>query len=142
AAGELRQVRVRARGLIVESLEQHWDDAPDMGNDIFDVRVALWHAPGDQVEDNGAVLERGADGDGEPVVVDQGRADAVLEGGVVEHGTASVHLLIERLELCFRGGAVEAGAGHRHAEHAELVQPALHLGQGALDGGGRRGNGG
>src|SRR5262245_2001105 len=71
-ARALRQVRMLAWDLIVEPLEQHRDDATDMGNDIFDVRVAFWHAPGDQVQDDGAVLERGTDGDRESEIVDHG----------------------------------------------------------------------
>src|SRR4030095_16583583 len=93
-AGAPRQVGWLARGLIVEPLEQHGDDATDMRNDIFNVRVALWHAPGDQVQDKGDVLERGADGNREAIVVDHGRADAVLDRVIVEEDATPVHLVV------------------------------------------------
>ena len=132
-ARALRQIRMLARCLVVEALEQHRDDAAQVGNDVLDVREALRQAAGDQVQHDRGVLERGADGDREAVVVDHRRADAVLNGVVVQHGPAPVHLLVEGLELRLRGGAIEAGAGHRHAEHAELVEPALHLAQRGVD---------
>ena len=106
---------------------------PTCGMTYLMSRIALRHAAGDQVQDDGAVLERGADRHREPVIVDHGRADAVLDRVIVQHRPAPVHLLVEWLELRLRGGAVEAGARHRHAEHAELVQPALHLAQGGVD---------
>ena len=68
-ARALRKVRMLTRGLIVEALEQHRDNAAKMGHDILDAWIARRHVPGNEVEDDGAVLKRGADGDREPVVV-------------------------------------------------------------------------
>jgi hypothetical protein len=47
-----------------------------MRHDELDVGIAVRNLPGDQVEDKGRVLERGADRGGVFVVVDEWRADA------------------------------------------------------------------
>src|SRR5215471_8471018 len=56
-ARALGQIWILAWGLVVQPLEQHRDDAAEMGDDVLDVRVALGHAASDQVQDDGGVLE-------------------------------------------------------------------------------------
>ncbi len=112
--------------------------AAHVRNHVSDPRIALGNAAGDQVQDDGAVLQRGAHGDRESVVVDHRRADAVLDRVVVQHGSAPIHLGIEGLELRLGRGTVEAGARHRDTEHAELVETTFHLAQGGVDVGERQ----
>jgi len=85
------------------------------------------------MEADGRVLQRGADCHRVAVVVDEGRADAVLHRVVEENGTTPVELGIERLELLLGAGAVEDRAADCRAQHPELVEAALHLLQRRVD---------
>jgi hypothetical protein len=84
---------------------------------------------GDQVQRRDGVFNRRADGPGAVVPGDQRGAGGVPSGVKVQDGAAAVELG-EQL----RGGAVhqrlaQDGGGHRHADHAQVVQGAPELGE-------------
>jgi hypothetical protein len=104
-----------------------------MRDDVLDVGIALRNTPGNEMEDDHGVLQGGADGDSKTEVVDEWRMDAVLHRVVAEDGAAPVEFGVDGFELFGSSGAVEDGAGHRDAKHAEFVKAAAQLTKRCVD---------
>src|SRR5207302_3779413 len=104
-----------------------------MRHDEFDVRVTVRDLLGDHVQYESRVLERGADRSAVAVIDNERRANAGARWMYEENSAAAVHLGIDRLELGFGDGPVEADDVHVDADAAQLVEPALHFLQRGVD---------
>ena len=104
-----------------------------MRHNEFDVRIAVRDLLGDHMQYKGRVLERGADGPPVVVVNDKRRADSRSCRVHEQHGTAPVHLGVDRLELGFGDRATETDDVHVDADAAQLIEAALHLLQCGVD---------
>src|SRR5205085_5546734 len=102
-ARRLGEVRVTARilPLLVEPVEQHRYRPAEMRHDELDIGIAVRDLLGDHVQNEGRVLERGADRRAVVVIDNEVRADPRSGRVHKQYRAAPVHLGVDRLELGF-----------------------------------------
>src|SRR5215467_13314552 len=76
-AGLFGQILVRRRYLIVDSIEQHWDQSAKMRDNDLDVRVSMRHLPNDYMKHHERIFQRRAHRAGQIEIVEQRRAETI-----------------------------------------------------------------